>query len=237
MMPEMPVLFVVDDEPDLVEILGELLESKGAKVFRFTDAKRAFDFIPELTPDLIVTDFVMPGMDGMELLKTTRQFYVYVPGVLFITGQSGKLTPSELKHFGAIDVFEKPMDIDAVWNSIQKFITTTPVEKQRYFRTVCDLEAHIEGASATRASNLGYGGVFIECEKDVQKPGGAMISFSLKIDGGTVKGHGNVMWVRDEVDGFGNKPGMGIKFSKIEDEGYDRVLDYVRVQRLSHSSS
>jgi DNA-binding response OmpR family regulator len=66
-------IFVVDDEPDVVELLRTILEAEGFEVEATTDGGTALPRILDRPPDLLLLDLMMPDMDGFELLKLLRQ--------------------------------------------------------------------------------------------------------------------------------------------------------------------
>jgi len=66
-------IFVVDDEPDVIELLRTILEAEGFEVEAATDGRSALPRIVDRPPDLLLLDLMMPDMDGFELLKLVRQ--------------------------------------------------------------------------------------------------------------------------------------------------------------------
>jgi DNA-binding response OmpR family regulator len=65
-------LFVVDDEPDMVELLATILRADGFEVDTDTDGRSALARVLSDPPDLLLLDLMMPDLDGMELLKLMR---------------------------------------------------------------------------------------------------------------------------------------------------------------------
>lgn len=65
-------VFVVDDEPDAVTLLKEILNAAGARVTTASSARAALDMIPKARPDVLVTDVGMPVMDGFALIGRLR---------------------------------------------------------------------------------------------------------------------------------------------------------------------
>jgi twitching motility two-component system response regulator PilG len=66
-------IMVVDDNPDLVDILRMMLESKGFNVRCASSGKELFAGLEELKPDLILLDIMMPQMDGLEVLTRLKE--------------------------------------------------------------------------------------------------------------------------------------------------------------------
>jgi CheY-like chemotaxis protein len=63
---------VVEDEPDAKELVRRLLEEQGASVVTAASAREALDMLAERTPDVMVSDIGMPGMDGYDLIRLVR---------------------------------------------------------------------------------------------------------------------------------------------------------------------
>ncbi|HZH74991.1 MAG TPA: response regulator [Archangium sp.] len=66
-------ILLVDDDPDLIEIYTEILEQPGHVVASAPNGQAGLELARELQPDLIITDFSMPVMDGLELCRRLRE--------------------------------------------------------------------------------------------------------------------------------------------------------------------
>jgi len=66
-------LLVVDDEPDIVSFLGQALSIHGYQIRSASNGLEALERIGELTPDLILLDLKMPGMDGYEVIRRLKR--------------------------------------------------------------------------------------------------------------------------------------------------------------------
>jgi len=65
-------IYVVDDEPDMVELLATVLKGEGYEVETYTDGRAALARVLEQPPELLLLDLMMPDLDGFELLKLLR---------------------------------------------------------------------------------------------------------------------------------------------------------------------
>jgi len=68
----MAKILVVDDEPDVVELVRTILEAEGHAVVTTTEGKRALGLMLTDPPDLLVLDLMMPELDGFQILKLIR---------------------------------------------------------------------------------------------------------------------------------------------------------------------
>jgi PAS domain S-box-containing protein len=65
-------LLLVDDEPDALELVSEVLREQGAEIHAAASARQALEALPELKPHVVVSDIGMPGMDGIALIRAIR---------------------------------------------------------------------------------------------------------------------------------------------------------------------
>ncbi|EPX62186.1 response regulator [Cystobacter fuscus DSM 2262] len=68
----MSQVIIVDDEPDIANVLGELLGEEGLDVRVVHDGRQALEAMVERLPDLLITDLMMPRMDGHTLIREMR---------------------------------------------------------------------------------------------------------------------------------------------------------------------
>jgi len=84
----MKKILLVDDQPTLVALMGEFLTGEGYAVTTHTDGLTALQQMLSLRPDLVITDFSMPGMDGGALLTAMREnAYLSETPVLVLSGR------------------------------------------------------------------------------------------------------------------------------------------------------
>lgn len=103
-------ILVVDDEPELRELLSEELESWGSRVLQVDDGAKAYEIIQKEHLDLIISDVRMPGMGGIELLEKTREACgANLPKFFLITGFS-EVRPETAVKMGAEAVLMKPFN-------------------------------------------------------------------------------------------------------------------------------
>ena len=79
------MVYIIDDEPDIVDILSGIIQSAGIQTKVFTDPLEVLRSFNESTPDLVISDIRMPGMSGMELLSQMRLINSDVP-LVFVSG-------------------------------------------------------------------------------------------------------------------------------------------------------
>jgi DNA-binding NtrC family response regulator len=105
---EGPKVLVVDDEAAARSALSELLREEGYQVRSAGDGFKALGQIEDWTPDLVITDVKMPGMDGIELMGKIRE-QVDGVGVVVMTAFGSVENAVEAMHQGADDYLTKPV--------------------------------------------------------------------------------------------------------------------------------
>jgi two-component system response regulator AtoC len=102
-------VLLVDDEPSVRAALRELVESRGWEPLLARSAAEALDLVDRA--DAVVTDFSMPGMDGMELLRALHERDESLPVILLTAHGSERLAVRAIKA-GAYEYVPKPFDVD-----------------------------------------------------------------------------------------------------------------------------
>jgi len=103
----MNTILIVDDEPNYLVVLSELLRDEGFEVFTAPGGKEALDIIKDVDLDLTITDMQMPGMDGMELLEQIKHIYKDMP-VVIITAYAEVEKAVAAMQAGAFSYLAKP---------------------------------------------------------------------------------------------------------------------------------
>jgi two-component system, OmpR family, response regulator len=80
-------VLIVDDEPHVRQLLADFLTTVGDEVAAAATGEEALEVVPIFQPDVILTDMVMPGLSGADVLNALRRAGVTVP-VILISGQS-----------------------------------------------------------------------------------------------------------------------------------------------------
>ncbi|WJR65757.1 response regulator transcription factor [Neorhizobium sp. CSC1952] len=107
------IVLLVDDSPEALGFLTEALEKSGFSVLIATSGQAALNIVERITPDLILLDAVMPGMDGFETCRKlkTNAAVAQVP-VIFMTGLTETEHVVNALDSGGVDYLTKPINID-----------------------------------------------------------------------------------------------------------------------------
>lgn len=109
-MPESPRILIVDDNEHLAQNLHEILADDGLDVTVCADGVQALDRLGAAAYDLVITDYRMPRMDGLELADWIRRHRPEVPVVMF-SGYAGELDPEVAGRLGLTELLHKPQDL------------------------------------------------------------------------------------------------------------------------------
>jgi UDP-3-O-acyl N-acetylglucosamine deacetylase len=111
-------ILIVDDEKNIVSSLTGILSDEGYDVSMTDDGVEALEIIQKDPPDLVLLDIWLPGMDGIEVLKTLK---TYNPGVkvLIMSGHGTIDTAVKATKLGAQDFIEKPFSLDRITESVE----------------------------------------------------------------------------------------------------------------------
>lgn len=99
-------IFVVDDEKRIRELIEMYLKKEGYKVTSFDSAQGVLEQFPEKSPDLLVLDIMMEGMDGLDLCKEIRK--VSEIPIIFVSARTDELDRILGLELGADDYLAKP---------------------------------------------------------------------------------------------------------------------------------
>jgi DNA-binding response OmpR family regulator len=102
-------ILVVDDEPAIVQVIRERLVREGFAICAAGDGETALAAIAEATPDLIILDLMLPGIDGFEFLRRLRQGGYEVP-VVVLTARDDDVDVIVGLELGADDYVKKPFN-------------------------------------------------------------------------------------------------------------------------------
>ncbi len=112
-------VLVIDDEAIVRVSCKRVLEPAGYEVEVTERGQEALKLLQERPFDIVVTDLLMPDMDGLEVLRQIKQQWPRMP-VIIITGYGTVSTAVQAVKLGAYDVVEKPFSPETILKVVQK---------------------------------------------------------------------------------------------------------------------
>ena len=127
-MPQVQIL-VVDDEPDIRQLVQEILEDEGYSVQVAKDGESARLVYAQQKPDLVLLDIWMPDIDGISLLKEWSSAGSLESQVVIMSGHGTLETAVEATRLGAFDFVQKPLSLAKLLATVRKALDSRPQTK------------------------------------------------------------------------------------------------------------
>jgi DNA-binding NtrC family response regulator len=123
-------VLLVDDDPDQLKLLRTVLEADGWAVTAAESGESALTQLVERPEtDVVLTDLIMPGMDGRTLLKRVQAEWPEIP-VIILTAHGSVDSAVALLHDGAYDYVTKPTKLDELRISLQRALEATETRRE-----------------------------------------------------------------------------------------------------------
>nr|MDQ3960513.1 sigma-54 dependent transcriptional regulator [Pseudomonadota bacterium] len=123
-------ILVVDDEPDICQLLKEILEDEGFEVSLAATAEQARQARRARRPDLVLLDIWLPDTDGIGLLKEWSEGDGLDVPVIVMSGHGTVETAVEATRLGAYDFLEKPLSIAKLLLTMQRALEATALKRE-----------------------------------------------------------------------------------------------------------
>lgn len=116
-------ILIADDSESIREVLAFNLKNAGFEVFVASDGAEALQFFDGRTIDLLLTDYHMPAMNGLELIENVRKLeqYKFMP-ILVLTTENQKNIINDAKNAGATGWLLKPFNADKLIQTLRKVV-------------------------------------------------------------------------------------------------------------------
>jgi len=148
-----PTILIVDDEPAILQSLSGVLLDEGFEVLTAANGYEALKTIEAESPDLVLLDIWMPGIDGIETLKAIKKDNPFIQ-VIIITGHGTIETAVKATKLGAFDFIEKPLSIDKVIVSINNALNFRRLEEENKYLRKKSIEKNSLTGNSTAIMNI-----------------------------------------------------------------------------------
>lgn len=150
-------ILLVDDEPDIIDLVSYNLQKEGYKLETATNGRDAIEIARKFVPDLILLDVMMPEMDGVETCVQLREIDALKPTIIaFLTARGEDYSQIAGFDAGADDYISKPIKPRVLMSRIQALlrrkggaeqdaetINGLHIDKERYIVTLNGVEFHL----------------------------------------------------------------------------------------------
>jgi len=128
-MNDTPTLLVIEDDPDNARSVTEAAEDAGFKAVCATTGIAGVESFRQHVPDLVLSDLVLPDIDGLEVLVRLRKLDSAVP-VIIMTAYGSVESGVRAMHEGAYDYVTKPLDLDDIQSKLRRAYETSRLRRQ-----------------------------------------------------------------------------------------------------------
>ncbi|MEW5977857.1 MAG: response regulator [Acidobacteriota bacterium] len=119
-------ILLIDDDDGLRRVLRRALQRRGYEVLEAPDGREGLSLVGREQVDLVLTDMIMPGMEGVETIQQLRRTHPGLPIIAMSGG--GRLKPEGYlqlaETFGALSVLRKPFENDQLFATIEAVLNT-----------------------------------------------------------------------------------------------------------------
>jgi CheY-like chemotaxis protein len=226
-------ILLVDDEPEILEILGDELTDYGHHTTLAHSGDEAYALVQSQSYDLIISDIQMSPGDGTSLLKRVRSDHPTQPILVFMSGHS-QLSMQDAIRLGAEGILEKPFDRKKLHGFLALITERLQRTNQRRFdRIEVDLPILIaiknySLALEGKVKNISKAGVYIQVPEGVLNQAQVQrmddVTYEVKTStdpsAAAIRGQGQVRWIQSDS-------GFGIEFTRIENDSLPMLYDYL----------
>ena len=121
-------ILIIDDDLSIQQLFKQFLSGEDHNVLSASNGKEGLRLMKQQKPDLIITDIMMPEMDGLEVVREIRKTYPGLP-VIAISGGMRGLPINFLPHakkIGVCQVFEKPISLTTLREAVNELLGAIP---------------------------------------------------------------------------------------------------------------
>ncbi len=125
----MKKLMIIDDDPRLSRVLGELMDGEGFETMRLTDARNAVEMCSSWQPDVILLDIMMPDVNGWDVLRDLKATHATreIPVIVHSASPRECQNVAELSRYSDVSVLPKPWDVDDLVRKVRDATMLRPV--------------------------------------------------------------------------------------------------------------
>jgi two-component system nitrogen regulation response regulator NtrX len=122
-------ILIVDDEESICKSLGDILVDEGYDVLTALSGEEAIKMLDEELPSLVLLDIWLPGIDGMDVLKTIKNMHPNLQ-VVMMSGHGTIETAVKATKLGAFDFIEKPLSLEKVILTVKHVLDMSRLEEE-----------------------------------------------------------------------------------------------------------
>lgn len=129
---------IVDDEDEILDLIDQILTEEGLRTRRFHKAEELLEVVGKESFDIIISDLMLPGLTGLDLLERLHRKGITTPFVL-ITGYASLDTAIEAVNRGAFSYIKKPFSIEEI-----RYVVNRIRQRQDLLEEIIQLKRQVE---------------------------------------------------------------------------------------------
>lgn len=233
MARERRTLLVVDSSAASLFYWGMLLKRLEYMVMPMRNAEAALRAMEGVVPAVVVTDRVLSGMSGEDLLRKMRKDprLKEVPVVMLTTPEDQEVKDA-CKRLGCSAWFPKTVEPDVLYRTLQALSEVTPRQNIRLntsLKVIVGDGSVAGGAERTEyAAAISEGGLYIRTR--YPQPRNALTPVRISLESGEIRAKAVVLYSYTANEGPYQEPGMGIKFVEIEERDRTAIRTFIKEQ-------
>jgi uncharacterized protein (TIGR02266 family) len=218
-------ILVVDDAPMFRE-LESLFLARTGRVLTASNGIEGLEIARREQPAVVVTDFAMPGMTGAALCREIKSDPdLRRTPVIVVTGRDMGEEHERAVRAGADDVIEKPVTRLGLIQAVNRLLRQSV---RGLIRVPLDTDVRLgldDREAWGRAQNISRGGMFVEASTTLEPDTELALEFQLPDLSASLAPTARVVWRRGESST--SRPGLGLRFLKLDRNSAQRLDDYV----------
>jgi len=127
---KVPTILIVDDEPDILDVIEEGLSTKGFNMRTASDGDKAFQIAMEIQPDLVLMDVLLKGQNGMEVCRKIKSHLPSYTPVILVTGQNDLRDKISGQEHQADDLLMKPFQMEELFSRVSSMLKIKKLHDQ-----------------------------------------------------------------------------------------------------------
>lgn len=219
-------IMVVDGNPKDALTTGMILQNFGYSVTTVRSAEEAFEFLSIAVPALVITEFILPGMNGIDLLgRMSHDPVVSKVPVVVQTAHPDPSSRDRCLEAGCILYLRKPVTGEDLYRAVQSIVERTP---RKNVRVATLLKASVDGTGtgAEFVTVISTQGMFVKTLHP--RPPGSKHSVSFVLGKKIIRVEAVVLYAYGFGEGPAKDPGMGMRFLSIGPEDLALIETYIQ---------
>lgn len=120
-MPDKKNILIIDDDQEVIDLLKDFLEVNGFDTASFTDGLDALNYLKETLPDLVLTDLLLPGEHGINVVKQIKDKY-FLPVIMMSSIYEEKELTHVMDDYFVEGFFQKPFELHALLKKVNEIL-------------------------------------------------------------------------------------------------------------------